>query len=600
MEIGGRSFNFKRIPSLVKDGRLDIKTVDQAVSQLLRAKFEMRLFENPFHAAPQDQWPSLLRTDEASDLVRTIDRELIVPLGNHSTLPLKKTNKIAIIGPMAHGYMNYGDYVFKRSQNRGVTPLNGIQRFPQAIQATKDADVAVVVLLLSRVPAQVGSQDRHVDVNSLNLVRAISDTGKPTVVVFSSGKPITEPWIANSTAAFVQPFYPSEQGGNALADVLFGQLQSLWSTICHAIEDSGHVDANGTIVFGHQYAAAMVSLRIHVDVTNTSPVDGTEVVQLYIVDTITSVDAPNRKLKAFKKLYIKAEETESNCQPEYYQIFLSFSVLGGVSASTLFAPPLAAVGHWFNVRRGWATGVACTAGGVGGCIFPLIILFAAPRIGFAWAIRIIALKAGPSLDFKALRDIKYASATLSVFLVEFAVFIPITYITSYTLHAGFDEQMSYAVLVFLNLGAVFGRFLPGLVADRLGRFNVMIMSSFICSLFTLTLWLSADLVEPHSLGMVISYAVLFGFWSGTAISLAPVCISQVCEIQDYGKRVGTTWTIVSVGTLIAIPIAGAIQQHNNGEYYGLIVFGGILYISSTIAFIVSRGICKGWALKIKF
>ncbi|KZN94290.1 putative transporter [Penicillium chrysogenum] len=283
-----------------------------------------------------------------------------------------------------------------------------------------------------------------------------------------------------------------------------------------------------------------------------------------------------------------------------YGAYTFFLVLGGVSASTLFAPPLAAVGHWFNVRRGWATGVACTAGGVGGCIFPLIILFAAPRIGFAWAIRIIALKAGPSLDFRALRDIKYASATLSVFLVEFAVFIPITYITSYTLHAGFDEQMSYAVLVFLNLGAVFGRFLPGLVADRLGRFNVMIMSSFICSLFTLTLWLSADLVEPHSLGMVISYAVLFGFWSGTAISLAPVCISQVCEIQDYGKRVGTTWTIVSVGTLIAIPIAGAIQQHNNGEYYGLIIFGGVLYISSTIAFIVSRGICKGWALKIKF
>ncbi|CAG8238932.1 unnamed protein product [Penicillium nalgiovense] len=304
------------------------------------------------------------------------------------------------------------------------------------------------------------------------------------------------------------------------------------------------------------------------------------------------------------------EQTKSNCQQEYYQIFLSFSVLGGISASTLFAPPLAAVGHWFNVRRGWATGVACTAGGVGGCIFPLIILFAAPRIGFAWAIRIIALvcavacsiacltvrtrlppkKAGPSLDFKALKDIKYASATLSVFLVEFAVFVPITYITSYTLHAGFDEQMSYAVLVFLNLGAVFGRFLPGLVADRLGRFNVMIMSSFICSLFTLTLWLSADLVEPHSLGMVISYAVLFGFWSGSAISIAPVCISQVCEIQDYGKRVGTTWTIVSVGTLIAIPIAGAIQQHNNGEYYGLIIFGGVLY----------RGICKGWALKIKF
>ncbi|KAF3026176.1 hypothetical protein E8E15_008313 [Penicillium rubens] len=488
----------------------------------------------------------------------------------------------------------------------------------------------------------------HVDVNSLNLVRAISDTGKPTVVVFSSGKPITEPWIANSTAAFVQSFYPSEQGGNTLADVLFGQLQSLWSTICHAIEDSGHVDANGTIVFGHQYAAAMVSLRIRVDVTNTSPVDGTEVVQLYIVDTITSVDVPNRKLKAFKKLYIKAGETAtrvsvptdyvSQCG-EFHTSFGPPTLLpvilemeqeidpqardspkitsesdhdqypeGGLKAWSVvlgawcamipsmgLLNSLGTLQPWTSTHQlkdysessiGWIYGAYTFFLYLGG------VRFVRTRLPFK--------KAGPSLDFRALRDIKYASATLSVFLVEFAVFIPITYITSYTLHAGFDEQMSYAVLVFLNLGAVFGRFLPGLVADRLGRFNVMIMSSFICSLFTLTLWLSADLVEPHSLGMVISYAVLFGFWSGTAISLAPVCISQVCEIQDYGKRVGTTWTIVSVGTLIAIPIAGAIQQHNNGEYYGLIIFGGVLYISSTIAFIVSRGICKGWALKIKF
>ncbi|KAJ5423044.1 hypothetical protein N7445_011152 [Penicillium cf. griseofulvum] len=287
---------------------------------------------------------------------------------------------------------------------------------------------------------------------------------------------------------------------------------------------------------------------------------------------------------------------------EYYQIFLSFSVLGRISASTLFTPPLAAVGHWFNVRRGWATGVA------------------SPHIGFAWAIRMIALvcavlcsiacltvrtrlppkKAVASIDFKALNDIKYAFATLSVFFAEFAAFIPITYITSYTLHAGFDERMSYAILVFLNLGAVFGRFLPGLVADQLGRFNVMIVNCLMCSLFTLILWLLGDLVEPDSLGIVISYAVLFGFWSGSAISIAPVCISQVCEIQDYGKRVGTTWTLVSFGTLIALPISGAIQQHNDGEYYGLIIFGGVLYISSTIAFVISRGICKGWAWRIKF
>ncbi|KAJ5456042.1 uncharacterized protein N7458_004306 [Penicillium daleae] len=295
-------------------------------------------------------------------------------------------------------------------------------------------------------------------------------------------------------------------------------------------------------------------------------------------------------------------------------------VLGGISASTLFTPPVAAVGHWFHDKRGWATGIACTAGGIGGSVFPLIILFAAPRIGFAWAIRIIALlcalfcsiacltvrtrlppkKAATFLDFNALMDVKYASASLGVFLVEFAVFVPITYITSYALSVGFGDQMSYALLIFLNVGAIFGRFLPGLVADRFGRFNVMTVNCLMCSLLTLILWLSGDLVNADSLGILISYAVLFGFFSGAAISIAPVCISQVCEIQDYGKRVGTTWTLVSLGTLIAIPVAGAIQQHNNGAYYGLIIFGGALYLSSAVAFAVSRGICKGWAWRTVF
>jgi MFS family permease len=126
-------------------------------------------------------------------------------------------------------------------------------------------------------------------------------------------------------------------------------------------------------------------------------------------------------------------------------------------------------------------------------------------------------------------DLKYGSASLGVFLVEFAVFVPITYITSYALHVGFSEEMSYAIIVFLNLGAFFGRFLSGLVADRLGRFNVMSVNCLTCALTTFILWLPGDLVAPSNLGILIGYAVLFGFWSGAAISLAPVCISQVCD-----------------------------------------------------------------------
>lgn len=275
------------------------------------------------------------------------------------------------------------------------------------------------------------------------------------------------------------------------------------------------------------------------------------------------------------------------------------------------------IGHWFDCRRGLATGIACTAGGVGGVIFPIIVMFAAPRIGFGWAIRIIAfLSAGllaiaclfmrtrlprptgksAAIDFKALSDPRYATTTLAVFLVEFAVFIPITYVSSYALHVGIDKTISYALIPLLNAGAIPGRFLPGLLADRFGRFNVMIATSLFCSILTLALWIP---IESNTAG-VICYAILFGFSSGAAISLTPVCISQVCKVEDYGRRNGTTFTISSIGTLTGIPIAGAILQAGDGNYQGLIGFGGALYFAATVAFIVARGVCAGWKLKTIF
>jgi predicted MFS family arabinose efflux permease len=205
-------------------------------------------------------------------------------------------------------------------------------------------------------------------------------------------------------------------------------------------------------------------------------------------------------------------------------------------------------------------------------------------------------KAGASVDFRALRDVKYAATTAAVFLVEFAVFIPITYIASYAISVGVDDTMSYLLIPFLNVGAIPGRFLPGLVADRVGRFNVMILTSLICSILTLALWMKAG----DDLTAIICYAVFFGFWSGAAISLTPVCISQVCATEDYGKRTGTTFTISSVGTLVGIPIAGAILERDGGGYGGLIVFGGVLYLAATVAFLIARGVCGGWSFSVNF
>ena len=205
------------------------------------------------------------------------------------------------------------------------------------------------------------------DVASLNLVgampylvQAIINTGKPTVVVYSSGKPITEPWISSNASALVQQFYPSEEGGNALADVLFGDVNPsgklsvgfpydvgttpIYYDFLNSGRpvDAGMVYANGSLLFGHQYVlnsplpqyefgygksystfqysnvtlsqtnvSASDMITASVDVTNNSTRDGTEVVQLYIKDVLSSVVVPNIQLKGFSKVPIAAGQTET-------------------------------------------------------------------------------------------------------------------------------------------------------------------------------------------------------------------------------------------------------------------------------------------------
>ncbi|KAJ5145818.1 uncharacterized protein N7515_000382 [Penicillium bovifimosum] len=397
VEMGGGSFNFQKIPELVKSGNLDISVVDTAVSRLLRVKFEMGLFENPYPAAPEKQRNKLIHSPEAVKLARQLDKESIVLLENHDDiLPLKKSGDIAVIGPMADGFMNYGDYVVYKSQYRGITPLAGIKAavgdkaqihyaqgcerwsndqsgFQAAIEAAKKSDVAIVVVgTWSRDQGELwqglnATTGEHVDTDTLSLVgaqgpliKAIAETGVPTVVVLSSGKPITDTWISDTTSALVQQFYPSEQGGNALADILFGDYNPSgklsvsfpryvgdlpifydYLNSGRSIGDSGTEYENGTLVFGHQYAlgnptpwypfgygksystfeygavkvdksvisASDKTVTVTVEIRNTATRDGTEVVQVYVQDEIASVVVPNRQLKGFKKVLIPAGET---------------------------------------------------------------------------------------------------------------------------------------------------------------------------------------------------------------------------------------------------------------------------------------------------
>ncbi|KAF7547360.1 hypothetical protein G7046_g9031 [Stylonectria norvegica] len=394
VEMGGGYWSFEIIPELVRSGKLDIKVLDTAVSRVLRAKFQMGLFENPFAGVPDNKIWDYMNTKEHKKVARQLDSESIVLLENHeNTLPLKKDANIAVIGPMAHGYVNYGDYVIHTAMSRGVTPLDGIKSvskgtvayaqgcerwsnddsgFDEAVAAAKAADVAVVVVgtwsrdqneLWGGLNATTGE---HIDVSNLNLVgamprlvKAIIDTGKPTVVIYSSGKPITEPWISDEAAALVQQFYQSEQGGYALADVLYGNVNPSGRLSVSFPYDvgtlpiyydhlnsarmwpnPGHAYDNGTLVFGSNYVletptalygfghglsystfefssihasatnvSASDTITVSVNVHNKSKRDGAEVVQVYVKDMLASVDVPRFQLRGFKKVLVQAGKT---------------------------------------------------------------------------------------------------------------------------------------------------------------------------------------------------------------------------------------------------------------------------------------------------
>lgn len=251
---------------------------------------------------------------------------------------------------------------------------------------------------------------------------------------------------------------------------------------------------------------------------------------------------------------------------QYWHFMLVIGVTGGLGASLIFTPAISAIGHFFNEKRGVATGIAATGGSVGGVTFPLILEKLFPMIGFAWATRVVGLiclilviiscllvksrlpkkpasKENVLPDFRIFREPKFALTTAGIFFVEWGLFVPISYISSYALAHGVSSQFSYQLLAILNAGSFFGRWIPGFVADSLGRYNTLIATVALCLVCNACLWLPAG----DSVPVMVVYSVIFGFASGSNISLTPVCISQLCKIENYGRYYATSYTIVSFG-----------------------------------------------------
>ncbi|KAI0805170.1 major facilitator superfamily domain-containing protein [Xylaria sp. FL0064] len=296
---------------------------------------------------------------------------------------------------------------------------------------------------------------------------------------------------------------------------------------------------------------------------------------------------------------------------EYWHFLLTFGVLNGIGTSLLFTPSIAAIGHFFRARRGFASGIASTGGGIGGVIFPLMLQALFVRVGWAWSIRILGflclglliisniflkkrlpapknISAHP--DFRILKEKAFLLLTCGVFLLEFGLFIPITYISSYALANGFNETFAFQLLPILNGASVIGRAVPGWYSDKIGPFNSNMISVGITIFACYVAWLPFGTTTP---GLVI-FAILFGFSTGNNISITPVCVSKLCHTQHYGRYYATCYTIVSVACLIGIPIAGSIVAATNGKYWSLIVFTGLTQVLALIFIYAAKAVSVGW------
>ncbi|KAH8171207.1 major facilitator superfamily protein [Sarocladium implicatum] len=301
----------------------------------------------------------------------------------------------------------------------------------------------------------------------------------------------------------------------------------------------------------------------------------------------------------------------------YYQFLLAFSILGGTSSSILWTSSISALGHWFQLNHGLATGLATTAGGFGGVVFPLMFNQMIQKLGFPWTMRCFALLSAISFslsllllktrlprnreaqlvfDWRGFKDARFVLTMMAIFILDWAVLIPPAYITLYSISHGFTATAPY-ILTILNATSILGRALPGLTADKLGRFNVIIVCSSISSAAIFGCWMNAG----ANVALLLAFAVLYGFFSGSAYSLTPVCVAQLCQPDNYATRYGTAYGIVSLATLAGVPVSGYILDKHGGEdYHLLILFCGAAYAASTMLFIAARGVSAGWRIQTKF
>ncbi|KIM36537.1 hypothetical protein M413DRAFT_78073 [Hebeloma cylindrosporum] len=287
----------------------------------------------------------------------------------------------------------------------------------------------------------------------------------------------------------------------------------------------------------------------------------------------------------------------------YYQYILSQGILFGLSVGLLFYPPIASISTHFSRYRATAIGIAVAGSSVGGVVYPIIFQRLFEHIGFAWGVRISGLasgvaciaatmmvtslsrqkKPGPYFDVKTITDLRFALLAAGSCFVALGLFVPFFYIVEYAGHLSLPNHMSFYVLAVMNAGGVLGRIAPAYISDNIGRFNLLVPSAFLAGLSCVVVWLFAK-----SLGSVMLFSSLYGFFSGAFISLVTPCVAQISDIGQIGTRIGMLYSIISFPSLLGGPTAGALLARYRGSFSPMIIFAGTSIMVGSLFILASK------------
>jgi len=375
MEMVGRLFN-QNGAELLKEGKLSQATIDQAVRRILRIKFRLGLFENPYVDEKREA-SSLLTTENRAAAREIAGRSMVLLKNDRETLPLNKSiRSLAVIGPLADDRRApLGWWSGDGKDEDTVTPLAGIKAkvssqttvvyakgceieggttdgFAAAVSAAQQSDFAIVFVGEAKEMVGEAASRSSLDLpgHQMDLVKAIKATGKPTAVVLINGRPLTIGWIAENVPAIIEAWMGGTESGNAIADILFGDVNpggKLPVTFPRVVGQvpiyynhmntgrppeannrytSKYLDIPWTPLFPFGYGMSYTQFKLSnlrvsaqqiradgqvtvtVDVENTGKRTGDEVVQLYIRDIASSVTRPVRELKGFQRITLRSGE----------------------------------------------------------------------------------------------------------------------------------------------------------------------------------------------------------------------------------------------------------------------------------------------------